>query len=240
MNVSPHTTGTAHVDGKQSFFCAVCRKEFKRIDYLKRHRRTHTGERPYACSECDKSFSQSSHLATHMAVHSNEKPFACPVCKKRFKRSAHLKRHARTHTGERPYQCSICKKTFNQSTHLSTHTAVVHRGQKPFTCFCGKAFVLKGSFLRHSRLHDNSQQNSYTGSITSDVVDGMSVERPSTVASNGGVLVEPSVMVRGHEQQNSNGQQQSVCMASTEEARAQAGRLRDGGSNYTSMAWNWR
>lgn len=77
--------------------CDVCKKVFKRKEFLMQHLKSHIGLRPFKCDEptCNKSFSRKEHLLRHVVSHTGKKMFSCDVCKKLFSRKDNLNKHRR-------------------------------------------------------------------------------------------------------------------------------------------------
>ncbi|XP_063798466.1 histone-lysine N-methyltransferase PRDM9 isoform X2 [Pseudophryne corroboree] len=139
--------------GERSYVCEECEKRFSVLASLKIHQRIHTGERPYVCEECEKRFSQLRDLKIHQRTHTGERPYVCEECEKRFSVLASLTRHQRIHTGERPYVCEECEKRFSQLGDLKIHQRT-HTGERPYVCEeCEKRFSVLASLTRHQRTH---------------------------------------------------------------------------------------
>jgi len=138
-------------DGNRPYACSICEKTFHQKSRLKAHEMGHKGEKPFACSACDKTFTTKYYLKNHELMHSGVRVYGCQFCEKSFISKQSLDNHERTHTGEKPFQCKVCIMAFASQTSLKKHE-VTHTGEKRFSCdSCGKRFGLKQSLKAHSK-----------------------------------------------------------------------------------------
>ncbi|XP_035794266.1 zinc finger protein 62 homolog isoform X3 [Anopheles albimanus] len=153
----PASTGGEATGGNDRYKCLTCGKLFRSSEYLVRHRRTHSGERPYQCEICGKHFSTMSYLVIHRRRHTSERPYKCTSCEKAFVDSRALQEHARLHTGDR-VKCEICQKTYSSVSNLIVHRRI-HSGIHPFECgSCGKSFAQKNALKYHLKKHNKQAE----------------------------------------------------------------------------------
>ncbi|CAH0697662.1 unnamed protein product [Spodoptera exigua] len=129
--------------------CSECGRAFSHINSLRRHLRSHTGERNFLCNVCGKALSSRDHLKFHIRIHTGYKPNVCKTCGKGFVKKCNLTLHERVHSGEKPHVCSHCGKAFSQRSTLVIHERY-HSGARPYVCaLCGRGFVAKGLLSMH-------------------------------------------------------------------------------------------
>uniref|UniRef100_A0A4W4EUL4 C2H2-type domain-containing protein n=1 Tax=Electrophorus electricus TaxID=8005 RepID=A0A4W4EUL4_ELEEL len=138
--------------GEKPFTCPQCGRGFSHVSSVITHTRIHTGEKPFICTECGKRFSRGNNLRTHIRIHTGIKPFACPECGKGLSSSQSLVKHMRKHAGEKTY--SFAEKYFSTSAQLASHCGLHAANDKLYPCnLCGKSFTDLSHRKSHERMH---------------------------------------------------------------------------------------
>ncbi|XP_018653326.1 putative zinc finger protein [Schistosoma mansoni] len=126
-------------DSRRRHACtyAGCGKAYSKLNKLKEHLRSHTGERPYVCREpgCGAAFIRLYGVKRHELTHvfGMRRPHICPFkeCGKAFPKLNKLREHICRHTGERPFVCDKCKASFVRMYDLRRHSNIHLRGAQP-------------------------------------------------------------------------------------------------------------
>ena len=73
--------------------CKQCDYASSYAGHLRRHLKTHNGEKSNKCNQCDYAFSRVGNLRTHLKTHSGEKSKKCSQCDYKTSRADVLRRH---------------------------------------------------------------------------------------------------------------------------------------------------
>lgn len=152
---------------KKEHKCDICNKIFSRSSHLKRHKFTHSEEKPFVCKECNKGFTRADHLRLHKFNHSTVKPYICPDCNRGFIQAERLKRHQERgycdkekNPNPKTEFCTICGKGFTTAKYLAIHVRT-HTDRKWNCKHCPEVFDSKQELTGHSKTHAHETEKPF-------------------------------------------------------------------------------
>uniref|UniRef100_A0A146LRD7 Zinc finger protein 605 n=1 Tax=Lygus hesperus TaxID=30085 RepID=A0A146LRD7_LYGHE len=134
------------------FECTLCPAKFTRMDNLRAHVKTHTGEQLWSCTKCSFTSPNRARLVAHYDSHKDGHPIrsmgTCPACGRSFVSYQQLETHRRTHVLRPPYVCSTCGEILTSGEELFEHHSG-HVDASATTCFFCDFKCFDGSTMNH-------------------------------------------------------------------------------------------
>ena len=107
--ITSNHTKSVHMEEK-NHKCDICKKHFRRKEYLDAHALKHSGENPHHCLVCNKSFSVKRYLKKHVCTKEPKPISKCLVCDKVFRNNKCLKQHLLKQVFCHILHCRFCYK----------------------------------------------------------------------------------------------------------------------------------
>ncbi|KAI1890254.1 hypothetical protein AGOR_G00151820 [Albula goreensis] len=136
---------------RKKFGCPCCSFSATHQCILKRHMRSHTGERPYPCTVCGKKFTRREHMKRHTQVHSKDKRYLCKVCSRVFLSAASV---GIRHGSRRHGVCADCSVHGPDVAGAWPHrspTTLTHWRKRSFMATVAMAMVTTAKEMRRWR-----------------------------------------------------------------------------------------
>ena len=145
--------------------CDACAKSFMNESHLRRHKLSHTGEKPLKCDYCNYTTLYNQALNHHTSrVHTKDLPFHCGNCSNKYVSSYLLKKHLPSHLLVKPFKCDKCTKRFSDDRGLKEHYPI-HSNVK-FSCDeCNKTLPTNRRLERHIKTHTNEHKEKLKNDI---------------------------------------------------------------------------
>lgn len=141
---------------KDTFNCAVCKKNFPSLFHLNRHTITHFLS--YVCHVCGSSYVATTGLLRHMRSKHQEYEVTCKRCGKVFPTMEANDRHRRVEKSCMPYVCVKCNERFLDWKSRKRHMETAHgQSQRTYRCGdCNLNFSHENAYYEHFKLQHSA------------------------------------------------------------------------------------